>query len=304
MSPRGRPEGSYRSAQHEGTPMSPPSAASGLAGAPLINDPGVAKEAMRQQMLLRALWRDARAGVVGGWLAGEPARWRRGLEAYQANAGALAERALAAAYPSVVQIVGGESFAALARAYWHHDAPTCGDIGAWGAGLPAFIAGDAQLAGEPYLADVARLDRAVHEAERARDDDGAPPQLQLLASHDPASLHVRLRAGTAVIVSSHPIVAIWCAHRSDADDRFDAVRAAFAAGVAEPALVHRRGWHADVTVLSPADAAFTAQLLDGASLGAALSAAGERFDFESWLLRSLRLGIVTAVEPDPPRTNA
>ena len=50
------------------------------------------KEALRQQMLLRALWRDAPPGVVGGWLRGAPERWRRGLQVYQANAGALAER--------------------------------------------------------------------------------------------------------------------------------------------------------------------------------------------------------------------
>ena len=62
------------------------------------------KEGLRQQMLLRALWRDARPGVVTGWLRDAPERSARGLQAYQANAGALAERALAAAYPTLVQL--------------------------------------------------------------------------------------------------------------------------------------------------------------------------------------------------------
>ena len=46
-------------------------------------------------MLLRALLGDARPGVVGGWMR-DGARLARGLAAYRANAGALAERALAA----------------------------------------------------------------------------------------------------------------------------------------------------------------------------------------------------------------
>ena len=75
-------------------------------------------EALRQQLLLRTLLGDARPGVVEGWLRGTPARQRRGLQAYQAHAGALAERALIAAFPTVAELVGAESFAALARACW------------------------------------------------------------------------------------------------------------------------------------------------------------------------------------------
>ena len=41
------------------------------------------REALRQQMLLRALWRDARPGVVAGWMRDDPARFQRGLQAYQ-----------------------------------------------------------------------------------------------------------------------------------------------------------------------------------------------------------------------------
>ena len=70
---------------------------------------GAAREALRQQMLLRALLGDARPGVVAGWLRDGP-RVDAGLAAYRANAGALAERALAAAYPTVQQLLGEVSF--------------------------------------------------------------------------------------------------------------------------------------------------------------------------------------------------
>lgn len=253
------------------------------------------REALRQQTLLRALWHDARSAVVGGWLRDGP-KLARGLAAYQANAGALAERALGAAYPTVAQLVGDESFGALARAFWHAEPPQRGDIGEWGAGLAAFVAADAQLAGEPYLADVARIDWAVHAAERAA--DATPPRgLEALADGGPRVL--RLQPGTTLVSSAHPVATIWLAHRSTAADRFAPVRAAFAEGRAEHALVQRRGWRAEVRAVGAAEAGFTAALLRGDTLGAALDAAGPAFDFETWLVAALQAGAVAGLEETP-----
>jgi hypothetical protein len=154
------------------------------------------KEALRQQMLLRALWGDARPGVVAGWLRDRPERVSRGMMAYRANAAALAEKVLVAAFPTITQLLGSEAMAGLARAHWHAEPPVLGDLAQWGAGLPAFIAAERQLDSEPYLADVARLDWAVHGAEMAA-DASEPVGLHLLASADPASLSLHLVPGTA-----------------------------------------------------------------------------------------------------------
>ena len=94
------------------------------------------KEALRQRMLLRVLWHDARPGVLAGWTR-DGERFGRGLQAYRANAGALAERALAAAFPTLQQLLGDESFAALARHFWLASPPAHGDIATWGEGLSA-----------------------------------------------------------------------------------------------------------------------------------------------------------------------
>lgn len=254
----------------------------------------VEREALRQQMLLRALRGDAGSAVLQGWLRNDTAAGR-GLAAYRANAGAAAERALAAAFPTVRQLVGEESFAALARAHWHAAPPQEGDLARFGAALPDFIADSDSLAEEPYLADVARLDWAVHEAERAADAPAAPQGLARLADGDPLRLALRLRPGTALVDSMHPVATIWLAHRSDAADRFDAVRAAFAAGGGEHALVLRRGWRAGVERLSEADAGFTRAVLDDVPLAAALHRAGAGFEFEPWLLRALRDGWLVGV---------
>ena len=256
------------------------------------------KEALRQRMLLRALWRDARPGVLAGWTR-DGERFGRGLQAYRANAGALAERALAAAFPTLQQLLGDESFAALARHFWLAAPPAHGDIATWGEGLADFVGRAPTLASEPYLADVARLEWAVHLAASAADDNAPAPGLERLASGDPGPLCLRARAGTALLIGAHPAVTIWRAHRQPAGqhpDRFEPVREALAQGRAEAALVWRAGWQVQVAALEPAEARFTQALLAGQALATAWQAAAAlgAFDFEGWLLAQLQRGWIAA----------
>ncbi len=259
------------------------------------------REALRQQMLLRALWRDDAA--LQGWVRA-PARASaaQGVAVYRSNAGALAERALASAYPTLAALIGAESFAALARHFWHQHPPVRGDVGAWGDALPAFIADSQQLADEPVLADSARLDWAVHTATRAADASAAawPPALDALATTEPSRLRLQLSPGAAVVDSRWPIVSVWQAHHGDGD--FDNVRAAFDAERAESALVWRGdGFAVHVETLAAADASFTVALIDGAHLAAALDAAAADFSFDRWLERALRsrrlIALVTGDRP-------
>ena len=269
------------------------------------------KEALRQQMLLRALLGDARPGVVQGWL--QPRRVQRGLAAYQAHAGALAERALAAAFPVLQQLLGEDSFAKMARHFWREQPPTDGDLACWGAGLPAFLATVPTLADEPYLPDTARLEWAWHRVQSAADapadtaadapaDDAVqgPAGLALLGTQEPEHLQLHLPPGSAVLFSAWPVFSLWQAHRSTAEDRFDAVRLALAEGRGEQGLVTRQGWVPQVQALPAAEARFTAALLAGRSLAQALDDAEQEtgdagFDFQAWLLAALRQQRLLAV---------
>jgi hypothetical protein len=275
------------------------------------------KEALRQQMLLRALLGDARPGVVQGWL--QLRRVQRGLAAYQAHAGALAERALAAAFPVLQQLLGEDSFAKMARHFWREQPPTDGDLACWGAGLPVFLAAVPTLADEPYLPDMARLEWAWHRVQSAADapvnapveapDDVAhpgPAGLALLGTHEPEHLQLALPPGSAVLFSAWPVFSLWQAHRSTAEDRFDAVRLALAQGRGEQGLVTRQGWVPQVQALPAAEARFTAALLAGRSLAQALDEAapiaGESpFDFGAWLLAALQQQRLLAVHLREPR---
>ena len=200
----------------------------------------VDREAQRQQWLVRALWRDDAEPALQPWL--RAGRAAQGLFTYRANAGAIAERALRVAYPTVAALVGETSFAALARDLWQQHPPHCGDLGEWGAALPGLIADHPALANEAYLADSARLDWQVHRASRAADDSTAPPCLDPLGSDDPERLQVTLRSGCALLCSAWPVASLWSAHQREAtEDRFAEVRALLAAGVGEQAFVHRDG---------------------------------------------------------------
>lgn len=265
---------------------------------------GSTREAARQRWLLQALRSAGMPPEAPDWLAGPPPRRQAGLRAYQANAAAAAQRALAAAYPTIDQLLGEAAFAALAQALWQAAPPQRGDLAAWGDALPAFIERDDQLTGEPYLADLARLEWAVHLARQAADDDAPVADLGLLGSADAAGLWLRLRAGHALLRSVHPVHTLWAAHQAMGDDRFAQARAALARGQAEAVRVRRDGWVVVVERIDAATADFEADLLHGMPLGAALDAAAPGFGFEDWLIDSLRRGALAAVLPQAPGATA
>jgi hypothetical protein len=261
--------------------------------------PDLPREALRQQQLIRVLWRRAGEASLAEWLRGPAGHAVLGVAAYRGNAAAVAERALAQAFPTVRQLLGEESFAMLARAFWHRCVPLQGDLAQLGAELPGFVEGDPQLAGEPYLADVARVDWAVHCIEQADDVDAPPPGLQRLAGDDRDRIRLVLRPGIAALRSSWPVARIWHAHRSERADRFAQLREDLARGAPEDVLVWRDGWRGVVEAVAPAPFAFTQALLDDSTLGDALRRAGDAFSFERWLHDALaRRWLVTVTGPD------
>ena len=250
-------------------------------------------EAQRQQELLAALLAPSSDVAVARFNAAGD-RAARGLAAYRANGAASAERALAAVFGSVQAMLGEDDFRQLAREFWRAEPPQRGDLAEWGAGLPGWLAAHEQLAAWPYLADSARLDLARHHCERAADAEIDLASLALLESADPAHVQMLPMPGMSVLRSVWPIAAIHAAHQGasgasdDADARFAAVREAMAAQRADAVLIARRGWRAEVHLLTDAEARWAEDLIRGASLAEALDHAGEQFDFGAWLAIALR----------------
>lgn len=256
----------------------------------------------QQQALLDALFTWPRPDATQFIAAYACQSGERGLKAYQSNGHMLAERALQAAYPVVAQLLGGESFADLARALWHTHPPLRGDVACWGAELPEFLAASADVQDEPYLPDVARTEWALHRCATAPDPAPTLDTLVLLTTSDPAALLLHLAPASEVVGSAWPVVSIVGAHR-DQHPSFADVGALLRQGVAECAVVWRSGMKPCVRQALAGEAALLRALLDGLSLGAALDAAPD-VDFSVWLPHAVQTGLVLGVRHWPTTTDA
>lgn len=188
----------------------------------------------------------------------------RGLAAYRNNVRALSDQALAVAFPRLREALGEDDFAVLAWSFWRAHPPTCGDLGQWGGDLAGFLI--ARAGEDSGLPDIARLDWALHEAERAADMALDALSLNLMGTQPPQQLRLLLRPGVAVL-----------AQRDG------------------PWLVWRDGWRGAARRLPAAEAAFVQAVLHEATLADALAAAAVKgcgaetdFDFGAWLQAALQ----------------
>jgi hypothetical protein len=267
----------------------------------------------QQQALLRALFARPRSDSAAlarqkldALLDTHSEQSDRGLMAYTANGHALAERTLHTAYPVIAALLGGDNFAALAQDLWHRHPPMLGDLAFWGDALPHLLGDNAQLTDEPYLADVARTEWALHCAAGAADAVPDPPSFARLAREDPEGLALTLAPGTAVIRSRHPVASLVMAHLYPQPSLSEAARR-LREGVPENALVWRNGLKPQVVMCSPAAALLIDSLLAGGDLPQALDASSQTgaqdaspFDFSSWLNDAVTHGLVIGVHSLAP----
>ncbi len=255
-----------------------------------------------QQTLLAALWaptHDAAHQLLSGPAGAAEAQnanhlWR-GMAAYRSHAAAQASRTLGAAYPVMAQLLGEENFDALARRLWAAHPPLRGDLAQWGAALPSLIEHLPDLAAaEPYLADLARTEWALHQAAGAGDVEADPQSYALLASADPSELSLVLAPGTACLDSRWPVVTLIDAHRVDPPDLARAA-ASLAAAQGETALVWRQGYRPLLRVAQSGEAAFIHALQAGQSLDQALAQV-QTFDFPAWLAPAVHEGLLLRVQ--------
>jgi len=252
----------------------------------------------RQTALLRALLQRegvgtddvesslAALGLRGVRDAGSQPPLQQGLQAYRGNAIALAERALASAFPQLAGLLGTQ-FGSLAWSFWKACPPDRGDLGEWGAALPAFL----RRSADDALAEMATLEWALHQTERAA--DAALDAASLARLHgDPRQLRLALRPGMAVLAMSDEALSLLASHRA----WLHPVKAGLPA-----VLVWRKDWRGRATQLQAAEAAFMRSVLAGDSLETALAASqvheGQGLDFTVFLQQALQEQWLMAVLP-------
>lgn len=220
----------------------------------------------------------------------------RGLQVYQANRAVLAERTLASTYPVTCQLIGAESFEPLARYFWHEHPPVRGDMGQWGAELAGFLDAAPQLAGEPFLGDVARIEWALHCTATAADIVLDTSSFVLLSREDNAHpANLLLAPGSCTLESAYPVVSIINAHLSGRPTLGEAAELLHQ-GHGEYALVWRQGFKPTVRTLSRAEYSLINALVTGLALEVALNqarVAEPAFDFNAWLGAAVQAGLIT-----------
>ncbi len=138
----------------------------------------------------------------------EPSKGR--FAVYRNNVVAGLVEALKAAFPAVCRVVGDEFFAAMARIYVALEPPRSPIMLDYGATFPDFIGMFEPAERVPYLADVARIERAWAEAYHAA--EGSPIEPARLATIDSRSLprvSFTLHPSVRLVRSSFPAVQIW-----------------------------------------------------------------------------------------------
>ena len=220
-----------------------------------------------------------------------------GVAVYRANGRANYRNALAASYPVVRRLAGAPFFNAAADAFVAAHPPVSGDLNVYGERFAGFLEAYPPAAQLTYLPDVARLEWAIDEANRAADAPRVPDAvlaaLSVVASERLPRLRLRLDVSCRLVASAYPILRIWRANQPDraGDERIDLGDG----GVA--LLVRRDAAGVAIESLAAGERAWLAALAQDATLGTAIDAAlaaDAAFDLGATLRRHIAAGTIVA----------
>lgn len=201
--------------------------------------------------------------------------------------------ALAAIYPAVQRITGTDFFRAMARFHVRKSPPTSPLLFEYGRGFPDFIAQYEHAQIMPWLADVARIERAWLDAYHAHDAVPlAPAQLAAIAPERLGDLVFTPHPATRIVRSQFSAVTIFAANRDNSPvGRIDA-------STPEDALITRAEFDVVVRHLPPGGAVFATSLVSGRPLGeaaaVALDAAAD-FDIAANIAGLIEAGAFTSI---------
>jgi len=200
------------------------------------------------------------------------------LAVYRNNVVSSLIDAVADTFPVVQELVGEEFFRAMASLFVRQHPPRSRVLAHYGTEFADFVDGFAPARAVPYLADVARLERARVLAHHAADAGALTAGMlgeAMSSGEDLGALKLVCHPSTSVVVSAYAIVSLWAAHQGDGD------LSAVDPTLPESALVVRAVLNVLVLRLPPGAARFVIALQVGAGLAdAAALAAAETADFD------------------------
>jgi Putative DNA-binding domain len=246
-----------------------------------------------------ALLADDEAGLDGLVLADGLSAAAR-LRLYRHHVLSTLTDALRGSYPVVVRLVGDGFFAYAADRYVRDEPPAGPCLFEYGGTFPAFLAAFPPARSLEYLADVARLEWALHAACHAEELPALDPEpLRRLSPAAAARLTFRLHPSVSLLRSPWPVDRIWRANQPGADP--DATVDLTAGGARLE--VRRLEDEAAFRPLAPAVYAFREALAGGRLLAAAAEAGlaeDPAFDLTLALHDLFRDGLAVGFAVAPP----
>ena len=211
---------------------------------------------------------------------------------YRNNVTVSLINALAATFPATMRITGVDFFRAMARFHVRATPPTSPLLFEYGHDFPDFIERYQYARSMPWLADVARIERAWLDAYHAADAEPLTPQaLASIPAEQLADTTLTPHPATRIVRSGFPAVSIFAANRSDGPE--GSIRET----EPEDALITRPGFEVVVRHLPPGGAVFLSRLVAGETFGAAAEAAFAhcpQFDLSANIAGMLEAGAFTA----------
>ena len=206
-----------------------------------------------------AIFNSAARGIPGIRADGISPTVRLGF--YRTNVFENYRKALAATYPAVVKLVGGDFFGVLAREYVLHYPSLSGDVGRHGEQFAQFLRQHASARELPYLADVAQLEWCMEDS--FNEADHAPLSLASLAAvpeEHQRRLRLLLAPSCRLMSSAFPVLRIWelCQPGFESELTVDLRKGAV------NLLVRRHGFNVIAEALPPGDFTMLKTLASGA----------------------------------------
>ena len=238
------------------------------------------------------------AGLVA-WNGSDPARR---FAVYRNNVMSSLLRALEDAFPVCVQLVGTDFFRAMAAGYVCAVPPRTPVLAEHGAGFAAFVEAFEPAAGVPYLADMARLERARLEAFHSADAEALSPRdfEPWLAAPD-GLMRQRLaqHPSLRLLPASRCVLALWQAHDANDPDALATTRERAENQVREDLLVVRPEAQVQATVLPAGASLALSRLADGSIIAQALEAAADApgFSLQAVLAVLVHARVATRISP-------
>ncbi|AEG57976.1 DNA-binding domain-containing protein [Sinorhizobium meliloti] len=217
----------------------------------------------------------------------------RRFNVYRNNVTVSLIEALAATFPATRRITGEAFFRAMARFHICEMPPKSPLLFEYGRNFPDFIERYAYARPMPWLADIARIERAWLDAYHAADAAVLLPHV--LATAKPAELADLVfepHPATGIVRSAYPAVTVFSANRGAGPvGRIEA-------SAPETALITRPSLEVEVRALPPGADIFVGSLLEGEPFGRA-AVAGQaccpNFDLAAAIRVMLEAGAFAAI---------